>query len=181
APGADAKVVHYVSAVAFSPDGRRLAAATRSDRSPGRILLWDVETGRLERDEAVERGDVLSVRFSTDGRRLVAADSGLQSVPGDPKPGVVVREEDFNDEPITPLRSGDLRVMKVRDFDKLSRGTPRSGVGLLWDWAAARPPLAVEHSANVGGAADSPDGRRLATVGDDGTLRLWDSVTGEQL
>jgi WD40 repeat protein len=56
---------------------------------------------------------------------------------------------------------------------------------------AAAPPVAVGppglkhrltgHTSTVRGAAFSPDGKTLATVGDDGQLRVWDVRTGKSL
>jgi WD40 repeat protein len=36
------------------------------------------------------------------------------------------------------------------------------------------------HTARVHQVAVSPDGTRIATSSDDGTVRLWDSATGEE-
>ncbi len=57
------------TAVAFSPDGRCLAAP-RADR---RVAMFDTDTGQLIRDLAGHTADVYVVAFSPDGRRLATA------------------------------------------------------------------------------------------------------------
>ncbi len=72
-----------------------------------------------------------------------------------------------------------LEVLKGRKF-----GDPRSAaaVSVLEEARAADLELAVlsGHDGEVNSAAFSPDGRRIVTAGDDGTARVWDSVTGAQ-
>jgi hypothetical protein len=62
--------VHFsgsVRAVDWSPDGRAVASA-----GGGKVEVWDVETGELQRALRHEHGDVSSVAFSADGETLVA-------------------------------------------------------------------------------------------------------------
>ena len=60
-----------VDSVAFSPDGRTLAAGD----SGGHVGLWDTGSGRRSATLA-EGSPVFSVAFSPDGRTLAAGDSG---------------------------------------------------------------------------------------------------------
>jgi hypothetical protein len=69
-----------VNCVAFSADGKLLATAENpangtpvpGGKGPGRVCLWDLETGKRRAVFTGPRGMVLSVTFSPDARTLVS-------------------------------------------------------------------------------------------------------------
>jgi WD40 repeat protein len=69
-------------AVAWSPDGGFLAAASeskwepRSRENPGEVLVWDVKTERRTFYWATQKHQMNSVAFSPDGRLLAAGGRG---------------------------------------------------------------------------------------------------------
>ena len=67
-----------VYSVAFSPDGKTLAAGYGLIGLRGSVVLWDVATRkRLAEDPLrVEEGNVQSVAFSPDGKTLAAGHGG---------------------------------------------------------------------------------------------------------
>src|SRR5262249_18723232 len=70
-----------VSSIAFSPDGRTLAAGTRDAADldkPGEVILWDLSTRRVRTILRGHDSGVLSVAFSPDGRPV--ASSGNRAI-----------------------------------------------------------------------------------------------------
>ena len=69
-----------VSSVAFSPDGKTLAAGySVNDLGGGGVVLWDVATRQrlMEAPLPVNEGSVLSIAFSPDGKTLAAGYIGV--------------------------------------------------------------------------------------------------------
>jgi WD40 repeat protein len=168
-----------VEAVVFSPDRRSLLTGGAGTDA----VLWDVTNPESPRRLSVLKGGssgpVHGVAFSPDGRTAVVDGAG-------PAPTIwslTDRSEPVN-VGIVPIRgTAQTEVFSVSiaaDGDTLAAATSDNGVGL---WSIAQlvdtedqQPLATlsEHAGPARGVAFSRDGRRLATVGNDGTAQLWD-------
>ena len=80
-----------VSALAFRPDGKVLAAGDYH----GLVRLWDTSTGREVSGALLQRAIVMSLVYSPDGERLVAGLAGQNAArpsgPGSGTPGPIAR------------------------------------------------------------------------------------------
>ena len=153
-----------VTAVAFSPDGRRLASAG----GDGTVRLWDPATGAELAALTGHDGPVAAVAFSPDGRRLASAGEDGTVRLWDPATGAELAALTGHDGPVAAVAfSPDGRRLASAGGD----GTVR-----LWDPATGAELAALTgHDGPVAAVAFSPDGRRLASASGDGTVRLWDS------
>jgi WD40 repeat protein len=158
----------WPSGVAFSPDGRRLAAAVRhpdADSMPCPFVVWDLGTGAEVLRCDGHKGGVLGVAWNGDGRFLVSGGIDRTAVVWDAGSGVALRTLTGHTDPVTAVAWVDGRLATA-SLDRTAR---------LWDAETGRE-LAVYagHTAPVVAASLSGDGTRLATASWDGTVRIWD-------
>jgi WD40 repeat protein/transcriptional regulator with XRE-family HTH domain len=165
-----------VSAVAFSPDGTRLATAD----ADGTVRLWNPATRRPigVTLHASARNGVWGVAFSPDGTRLASADGDGTVRLWNPATGRPIGK------PIqaTSAAYGVSGVAFSPDGTRLA-SADGDGTVRLWNPATGRPIGTPLHAGSgplgdAGGVAFSHDGTRLASGGALGTVRLWDPATG---
>ncbi|MBL7184942.1 MAG: serine/threonine protein kinase [Phycisphaerae bacterium] len=162
-----------VKSLAFSPDGRMLASA--SEDQPA--ILWDLATRQQVRTLAGQTVPVgnIAVNFSRDGK-TVAAGTRIGG-----SGSVVLWDVNTGKSESLPESNKTFFSLVFSPDEKLLAATGVQQT-TLWD-VATRQRIATlgGHSALVNSAAFLPDGRTLATTGNDGTLRFWDVTTRKQL
>lgn len=174
-----------IRAIAFSPDGHRLASAG-DDRL---VHLWNLATGEEERlgENPPARGGLVvtslsnlsqrapggpggpgaiyGLAFSTNGRLLAAASDDLWL--WDLEAGGAPRPLPGHEGPITSIAFAPLAAL-------LASGA-RDGAVRLWDPARDSLPRALGgHQKPITAVTFSPDGKLVASAGEDGKIWLWD-------
>jgi WD40 repeat protein/serine/threonine protein kinase len=158
--------------VAFSPDGRRLAAG-----NDGAVTIFDWETHQPVLPPL--RGHVnkgICVAFSPDGGRLASGSwDGVIRI-WDAVTGELLRTLSEHHHPVSALafnRDGTRLVSAC--FDRSL---------IVWDATTGRRLRTLKgHDGLVLGVAFSPDpdGSRIASAGEDKTVRIWETTTGREV
>jgi WD40 repeat protein len=154
----------------FSPDGKRVATASRGDRT---ARVWDATSGKEITPPIKHDGEVQCATFSPDGKRVATASDDKTARVWDAATA----------EPVTPPLKHEDAVWGVAFSPDGSRVVTASKdrTARVWDAATGRaigPPL--KHSSPVLRAEFSPDGKRIVTAADK-TARVWNAATGEPL
>ncbi len=162
----------WVSALAFSPDGRVLASGDYGRT----VRFWDAVTGQPAGVPLEQRGIVFSVAFGPDGKTLAvgtvdpAKEARLWNLATGRPQGIAMPHKDWV---VEVAFSPDGRVLLTRSHDATAR---------LWDATSGQPLTDYLRHEGLPAAAFSPDGRRVASAGNlEDQARIWDAQTGQTL
>jgi WD40 repeat protein len=179
-----------VRVVAFSPSGRQLATAAwnRKPNQEGEFALWEgEEDGRVTPVWLVATpSPVDCLTFSPDGRYLVVGDRGDR--PPEPDRAVDGRLVVWDTRTRQPLlawsaHAGRVQAVAVSPDGKTVVSVGREpGAGLrIWDADSGRLRHDLPAPPRATVVRFSPDGTRLAVAGYEGTVQLWDPLTGQDI
>jgi WD40 repeat protein/DNA-binding SARP family transcriptional activator len=164
--GPDAKL----ASMAFSPDGRKLAASSDLTTAPP---VWDVETGNLLFTLTGHRDPVQAIAFTPDGSRLITGSYDTTWRVWDAATGKEQdRLEASGSEPSGLAVSPDGRFIATADFDGSVRVRNAATLELLTTGRFGHPDLEA--------IAFGPEGM-FVTASADGTAKVWDFDSGREL
>lgn len=163
-----------VWAASWSPDGTRLAVATRYGARVLSTANWQEVSHLNMSTDPSENERLMDTSWSPDGNRLAAA-----STSG------IVRVWDVNtNEMLLVLRGHTDWAESVAwspDGTRLA-SVGRDGTLRVWNANAGQQLLVLrERAARLIDVAWSPDSTRIATVGISGQVVVWNSYSGQQI
>jgi WD40 repeat protein/predicted Ser/Thr protein kinase len=163
------------NALAFSPDGKQLAAGSEDHV----IRIWDAATGKLPTECRGHTSKVLSIAFREDGSRLVTAAHD----------GTVRQWDAHTGRPVEPPYDRHTAELFAAVYSPDGQRVASAGADRtvrLW-WAVGRQDQAAfrGHTGTVAALAFSRDGHRLVSASydlsggsyqGDGTARYWEAA-----
>jgi WD40 repeat protein len=183
-----------ITALAFSPDGKKLVSGGHHE-----LLIWDVESTKLEKRIRTRSRRAMAMVFLPDGKLAVAGgrpgeegdvrvydpsagtpkvENGIAFLDGVHDKAVMVKQLlDADDEVLCLALSADGKKLASGGCDRLVN---------VWDLsggpANAKLEQTIENHADwVFGVAFTPDGKHLLTGSRDKTAKVWDLAAKESV
>ena len=171
-----------ITAVAFSPNGRRIITGVHSafGRNPG-LIAWDTASGReLRAYRSQHRDQINAVAYSPDGRRIVAGDGDPIMLYG---PNLAFISNASNGDVLHTLKAHDRPILSVA-FSPDSQRVVTGGMdkAIVWDASTGAVLHTLDgHASSIRSVAYSPDGEHLLTGSWDNTAILWNASSGKAI
>ena len=153
--------------VAYSPDGKRIYTGG---------AVWNAATGHRM---LTLKGDASgSAAFSPDGKHIITDGTVWDAVTGQRTLTLRGLKEGINSVAFSP---DGKRIVTGTGSWGLLRTNAENAVK-IWDAMSGRELLSIKgYTKAVRCVAFSPDGKRIATNGDDNLAKVWDATTGHEL
>jgi hypothetical protein len=161
-----------VEALAFSGDGRRLAAGGGGPGSPGWVTVWDARTGATLTTLGRPLGAIKSLAFHPDGARLAVADFAHSNLHlWDIAAGTVITKSGLGSISCVAFTPDGQRLAALGYDGNVHLADARTADEVLVLRGFGPPPGSDGFTPRL---AFSPDGSRLAGHAHGDLLNLWD-------
>jgi WD40 repeat protein len=170
------KELQSAEAVAFSPDGRLLAAAvTAGGRRGHAVQIWDLANGQLVQDLREHTQLITDLAFSPDGNRIASVGNDNALRIWNVRYGTLetTQKETKNNLLALAYSPDGKRIVATENWD---------GKIEMWDAVNVRLIRIIPgHADWVLCVAYSPDGKEFVTGSRDGSVYVWDAESGARL
>jgi WD40 repeat protein len=172
--------------LSLSPNGKLLA----SGNEDGTIRFWDINSKKIIKTLKNHAGPVHIITFSSDGKMIVSASDviGFTSSKGN-----TIQLWKMVDNKAIQIPKGGIADIESVTFSPDNKMLASAG-GMGFNFFDLIDPIRIwniqknklisrliGHTDTVYSVAFSPDGKMLASVSKDGTTRLWDVLSGQQI
>lgn len=158
---------NQVRAVAFSPDGKLLAAAGGNPAQFGEVKIWDVAERKELRSIRGHRDNIFAVAFSPDGKMIATCSYDRIVKLWDVATGSEIKTlKDHTDAVFSIAFSPDGKRLASASADRTVK---------IWDVATGQRIYTLGDALDaVNAIAFQPSGKLLAGAGADRIIRIWE-------